>query len=63
MNLFNAWIKKRFGIKSPSAMMNGYEYEYDYLLSEKDDNKKESEDANFCMKCGVKMLPIGAEKE
>lgn len=22
-----------------------------------------SEDANFCMKCGVKMLPIGAEKE
>lgn len=22
-----------------------------------------SEDANFCMKCGVKMLPVGAEKE
>ena len=44
MNLFNAWIKKRFGIKSPSAMINGYEY--DYLLSEKDDNKKESEDKN-----------------
>lgn len=44
MNLFNAWIKKRFGIKSPSAMILGYEYEYDYLLSQKDDNKKESED-------------------
>ena len=34
MNLFNAWIKKHLGIKSPSAMILGYEYEYDYLKAE-----------------------------
>ena len=35
MKLFIAWIKKRLGIKSPSTVILGYEYEYDYLKIER----------------------------
>ena len=31
MRLFLAYIKKLLGIKSPSAMIIGYEYEYDLI--------------------------------
>lgn len=34
MRLFIAWIKKKLGIQSPSAYINGYRYEYDYLKSQ-----------------------------
>lgn len=39
MKLFIAWIKKHLGIKSPSAMILGYEYEYDYLKAEGSDKE------------------------
>lgn len=35
MKLFIAWIKKHLGIKSPSTVILGYEYEYDYLRAER----------------------------
>lgn len=31
MRLFIAWIKKKLGIQSPSTLIFGYQYEYDYL--------------------------------
>lgn len=39
MKLFIAWIKKHLGIKSPSAVILGYEYEYDYLKAEGSDKE------------------------
>lgn len=36
MKIIIAWIKKYiFHIKSPSGMIMGYEYEYDYLTERK----------------------------
>ena len=30
-----AWLKKKLRIKSPSTMLLGFDYEYDYLKGEK----------------------------
>ena len=36
MRLFLAWIKKYIlGVKSPSGIPNGFEYEYDMIKAEK----------------------------
>ena len=36
MKLILAYIKKYLKIQSPSALLRGYEYEYDYLIHKKD---------------------------
>lgn len=41
MKLIMARIKKLLGIQSPSTMLLGYRYEYDYLIAIK---RQESED-------------------
>ena len=38
--LLIAWFKKEIAIKSPSARLLGYEYEYDYLKAEKQKRRK-----------------------
>ncbi len=40
MKWIMAWIKKYLlGVKSPSAMSYGYDYEWDYLKARKDVNE------------------------
>lgn len=38
--LFIAWIKKLLGIRSPSGIARGFEYEYDLMLAECKDNRE-----------------------
>lgn len=40
IRLIVAWAKKKLGIKSPSTMLFGYCYEYDYLKAKQNKRKE-----------------------